>query len=62
MTSIKKIPKCKECEYLHQYIVGKHTYYDCYHPETLRFVIGKRIYLLGMKTSPKWCPKRVEIN
>lgn len=53
---MNKVPKCKECMYLHQYIIGKHNYYDCYHPDNYK--IGVKIYAKYIKTSPKRCKLR----
>jgi len=54
-----KVPKCKECEYLTQYKIGKRTFYDCYHP-IYSYCTGMRIYAKRMKPSPQWCPLRDE--
>lgn len=51
-----KVPKCKECNSLHQYTIGKHNYYDCYHEKV--HGTGKKIYAKNIKTSPQWCPIR----
>lgn len=54
------VPKCKECEYLYMYTIGKKTYYECCHEETQTILNqpSKRIYSESIKTSPKWCPLR----
>jgi hypothetical protein len=55
------IPKCKECEDLSQYKIGKHTYYECNNEETKAcWKDSRKIYAKCIKTSPKWCPKRKE--
>jgi hypothetical protein len=51
-----KVPKCKECECLHSYQIGKKTFYDCYHKSN--WTTGIRILSKFIKTSPKWCPLR----
>jgi hypothetical protein len=50
------VPKCLKCKDLHQYDIGKYTYYDCYNEKV--YGTGKKIYAKDIKTSPKWCPKR----
>lgn len=45
-----KVPKCKECEYLNQYKIGKHNYYDCHHPEN--WTVGIKIYAKYIKQVP----------
>jgi hypothetical protein len=54
------IPKCLECKDLHQYDIGKHTYYDCYNNKI--YNVSKKIYAKNIKTSPQWCPKRKDIK
>ncbi|WP_206459380.1 hypothetical protein [Anaerovorax sp. IOR16] len=51
------VPKCKECEYADFYVIGKHTYAECYHPDNY-IAGGRKIYSTTLKTSPKWCIKR----
>jgi hypothetical protein len=53
---MNKVPKCIQCKDLHQYDIGKHTYYDCYNDKI--YGTGKKIYSKDIKTSPKWCPLR----
>lgn len=50
------VPKCKNCSHLDVYKIGKHTYYDCYHPNN--WTTGIKIYAKNIKTSPVWCPLR----
>lgn len=53
---MNSIPHCRECENLHSYEIGKHTYYNCYNKEVWQ--TGMKIYSFDISTSPKWCPKR----
>ena len=57
---MNRVPKCKECTDLHEYQIGKHTYYDCYNKEV--FNVSKKIYAKYIKTSPIWCPLRKKDN
>jgi hypothetical protein len=53
------VPKCRECEHSDFHEIGKHTYAECYHPDNY-IAGGRKIYSVVLKTSPKWCPKRLE--
>jgi hypothetical protein len=70
------VPKCKECEYHWKYDVrwkggktrsGRGTHW-CKHPKVLHTVPYSKaleseyITSAEFKTSPKWCPKRLEVN
>lgn len=48
--------KCINCQYIHQYKIGKRNFYDCYHPQIYK--TGKKIYAKDVKKSPIWCPKK----
>lgn len=54
---MNKVPKCKQCQYLHQYTIGKHNYYDCYHPDI--WTTGKKVYAKNIKTSPQYKTKYI---
>jgi len=51
-----KVPHCIECKHLNTATIGKHKYYDCFHPHL--FNVSKKIYSANIKTSPQWCPLR----
>jgi hypothetical protein len=62
---MKQVPKCKECNchIMHPPTYGLMSCHWCRHPKAL--INGYQdnpMYASEFKTSPKWCPLRVDTN
>ncbi len=59
-----KAPKCKECEELRRFPSAVYSCFDrnhCFHEATwTKTTMGKLMTASEAKTSPKWCPKRLQ--
>jgi hypothetical protein len=60
------VPKCKECKHRRRFPETVYSCVDsphCFHKTTYTETsMGKLMKAAETKTSPKWCPKRLEIQ